>query len=167
MLVVGVARRLATPLLVARDGAEVGDLDDDRGERARERGRVRVCVPGDGEAAPARVPGPEAWRRPERELAHGGGVTVRCDAARCRVREKTTGRSELGYRKWCMYGARTWLRAPRVVREGRTAGRVLDVAASGALVGEGDAAGYRRDSDELDEEEELVRHRAFGERDCD
>ena len=85
MLVVGVARRLAAPLLVARDRAEVGDLDDDRVERARERGRVRVCVRGDGEAAPTRVPGPEAWRRPERELAHGGGVPICCDTARCRV----------------------------------------------------------------------------------
>ena len=85
MLVVGVARRLAAPLLVARDRAEVGDLDDDRVERARERGRVRVCVRSDGETAPTRVPGPEAWQRSERELAYGGGVAIRCDAARCRV----------------------------------------------------------------------------------
>ena len=44
------------------------------------------------------------------------------------------------------------------MREGRSTRRVLDVAASGALVSNGDAASYRRDGDELHEEEEFVGH---------
>ena len=60
VLVVRIALRLAAPLLVARDGAEVGHLDDDGVERARVRGRVRVCVRGEREAAAASISWPES-----------------------------------------------------------------------------------------------------------
>ncbi len=45
---------------------------------------------------------------------------------------------------------RTCLGAPRVVREGRSAGWVLHVPAGRALLSDGDAAGEGRDGDELD-----------------
>ena len=152
MLVVRVARRLAAPLLVARDWAEVGDLDDDRLERAREGGRVWVCVRGDSEATAARIPGPEAWRRAECELAHCSSVAIRGHTARCGVREQKSELWVIGHAPARRCGARTWLRAPGVVSEGRAAGRVLDIAACGTLVGDGDTAGYRHDRDKLDEE---------------
>ncbi len=85
VLVVRVAARLAAPLLVALHGAEVGDLHDDRLERAGERRRVRVLVCGYGEAASASVARSQSWTRAERKLADRGGVPVRGDSARCTV----------------------------------------------------------------------------------
>ncbi len=52
----------------------------------------------------------------------------------------------------------TWLGAPGVVREGRAAGRVLDVASGCTFLGDGDAGREGRDGDELQEEQEFVRH---------
>lgn len=58
VLVRRVALRLAAPLLVTLDRAQVGDLDDDGlAERARVRGRVRIPVSRECEAAAACVAG--------------------------------------------------------------------------------------------------------------
>ena len=94
VLVVRVAARLAAPLLVALNGAQVGHFYDDSLERAREGGRERVLVRRHCEAAPARVAGPESGCGPERELADRGGVPTRGDTACCVDRRVSMRRGE-------------------------------------------------------------------------
>ena len=97
MLVVRVRRRLAAPLLVALDRAQVGDLDDDGlAEGARVCGRVRIPVSSECEAAAACVAGAQTWCRAEGELAHGCGVSVPGDATRWRSAVQMSQSSDCG-----------------------------------------------------------------------
>jgi len=78
-----VGSRLAAPLLIARDGAEIGGLYDDAVEWARVARRERVLVSSHPEAASARVPGTKTWRGTEGKLADrgreaSGGFATRC-----------------------------------------------------------------------------------------
>jgi hypothetical protein len=66
--------RLAAPLLVSRDGAQICGLHNDAVERASIARRVRVRASSHLEAASARVPLTEAWRCTEGKLAHRGRV---------------------------------------------------------------------------------------------
>src|SRR6266702_803555 len=66
--------RLAAPLLIALDGAEIGNLYDDAFERAIVAWRVRVRGASHPETPPTRIPGTEAWRSTEGKLVHRGRI---------------------------------------------------------------------------------------------
>jgi hypothetical protein len=81
VLVVGARLSLATPLLIARDRAEVGDFHDDGLEWTTVRGREDVGSAGELEATATSIAGSCTWSGAEGELVDRGGEAGRSFAA--------------------------------------------------------------------------------------